>query len=149
MEQVFRQCVREARGRGQTVFLSSHTLSEVEALCDRIAILRDGRLVEVRTLEAMRHLRALAVDVLFDQEPPDLRRVPGVKRVIADGPRLHLEVVGPVQPLIDALAGTGVHELTNRTPSLEELFLAHYGQRRPGLGSGLPQRPPAPVRPGA
>jgi ABC-2 type transport system ATP-binding protein len=66
MERAFRECVEESRKRGQTVFLSSHILSEVEALCDRIAILRAGRLVEVGTLADMRHLSALQVEAEMD-----------------------------------------------------------------------------------
>jgi len=127
MEQVFRHSVHEARQEGQTVFLSSHILSEVEALCDRVGILREGRLVEIGTLEEMRHLSALTVEAVFDETPPDLSRVPGVKRAVVDGRHVHMEVQGPIEPLVDALAGTGVRELLSREPSLEELFLAHYG----------------------
>ncbi|HXQ43498.1 MAG TPA: ABC transporter ATP-binding protein [Acidimicrobiales bacterium] len=127
MEQAFRHCIAEARRVGQTVFLSSHILSEVEALCDRVGILRQGRLVEIGTLEEMRHLSALTVEAVFDATPPDLSGVPGVKRVAVDGRHVHLEVQGPIEPLVDALAGTGLRELLSREPSLEELFLAHYG----------------------
>ena len=80
MEQAFRHCIHEAKERGQTVFLSSHILSEVEALCDRVAILRDGRLVEMGTLAEMRHLAALTVEATFDGPVPDLSAVPGVSR---------------------------------------------------------------------
>jgi len=72
MEREFRRCVREAKAAGQTVFLSSHVLGEVEALCDRVAILRGGHLVEVGTLAEMRHLSALSVEATFTQAPPDL-----------------------------------------------------------------------------
>jgi ABC-2 type transport system ATP-binding protein len=140
MEAVFRGCVREAREAGQTVFLSSHIMSEVEALCDRVAILREGRLVEEGTLEELRHLSALTVEVTFDGTPPDLAAVPGVKRAVADGHRVHLEVQGPVEPLIDVLAGRGVRALLSREPSLEELFLAHYG---PGGAAPALARVPA------
>jgi ABC-2 type transport system ATP-binding protein len=127
MEQAFRHSVREAREAGQTVFLSSHILSEVEALCDRVGILREGRLVEMGTLEELRHLSALTVEATFDGVPPDLADVTGVQRAVVDGRHVHLEVQGPIEPLVDALAGTGVRELLSREPSLEELFLAHYG----------------------
>ena len=77
MEQAFRHCVLEARDRGQTVFLSSHIMSEVEALCDRVAISREGELVEMGTLTQMRHLSALTVETTFDGAIPDLSAVPG------------------------------------------------------------------------
>src|SRR6476646_10538957 len=127
MEEVFRECVREARDRGQTVFLSSHILSEVEALSDRVAILRAGELVEVGTLAEMRHLSALSIAATFDGAPPDLSRVPGVVAVQVQGNQVHCEVVGSVEPLLGVLAASGVHQLLSREPSLEELFLAHYG----------------------
>jgi ABC-2 type transport system ATP-binding protein len=127
MEQAFRLCIHEAKDHGQTVFLSSHILSEVEALCDRVAILRAGRLVEIGTLAEMRHLSALSVEIVFDGPPPDLTGVPGVKAVAVDGNRLRCQVVGSVEPLLKVLAGAGVRKLLSREPSLEELFLAHYG----------------------
>lgn len=85
MEQAFRLSIHEARDRGQTVFLSSHIMSEVEALCDRVAILRDGKLVEMGTLAEMRHLSALTVDVSFAGAVPDLSAVPGVSSLQVDG----------------------------------------------------------------
>jgi ABC-2 type transport system ATP-binding protein len=127
MEQAFRLAIAEARSAGQTVFLSSHILSEVEALCDRVGILREGLLVEIGTLEEMRHLSSVSVEAVFAGTPPDLSGVAGVKRVVARGHHVHLEVQGPIEPLVNALAGTGVRELLSREPSLEELFLAHYG----------------------
>ncbi|HXA29459.1 MAG TPA: ABC transporter ATP-binding protein [Candidatus Angelobacter sp.] len=134
MEQAFRHCVHEAKERGQTVFLSSHILSEVEALCDRVAILRRGRLVEMGTLEELRHLSALSVEALFDSTPPDLTAVPGVSAVEVDGHLLRCQVRGPVEPLLRVLATAGVRKLVSREPSLEELFLAHYGD---GEGRGV------------
>jgi ABC-2 type transport system ATP-binding protein len=128
MEQVFRDCVREAKKRGQTVFLSSHILSEVEAVCDRVAILRAGRLVELGTLDHLRHLAALSVAATFAGPAPDLSGVPGVSDVVTDGRRVHLELRGSVGPLIQELATTDVTALESREPSLEELFLSHYGK---------------------
>ncbi len=127
MEQVFRRCVHEASEHGQTVFLSSHILSEVEAVCDRIAILRAGRLVEIGALADLRHLSALEVEATFTGAPPDLGAVPGVTAVQLDGSSVRCHVRGPVEPLLHALAGSGVTRLLSREPSLEELFLAQYG----------------------
>ncbi len=127
MEQAFRRCIHEARERGQTVFLSSHILSEVEALCDRIGILREGSLVEMGTLAEMRHLAALTVEVTFDGPVPDLTRVPGVTSLEVQGQVARCHVQGSPQPLLQVLAASRVHELLSREPSLEELFLAQYG----------------------
>ena len=127
MEQAFRHCIHEAKERGQTVFLSSHILSEVEALCDRVGILRDGVLVEMGTLAQMRHLSALTVEATFDGSLPDLSGIPGVTAVAADGRVVRLQVQGTIEPLLKVLAAAGVRELLSREPSLEELFLAHYG----------------------
>ena len=128
MEQAFRACIGEARDRGQTVFLSSHIMSEVEALCDRIGILRDGALVEMGTLAEMRHLSALTVEASFDGAVPDLSMVPGVSDVRIDGRNFRCQVRGSVEPLVSALAAAGVTGLLSREPSLEELFLAQYGE---------------------
>lgn len=127
MEQQFLRCVRDARDRGQTVFLSSHTMSEVEAVCGRVAILRKGRLIEMGTLSEMRHLSALTVEATFEGAVPDLSRVPGVSAVDRDGNVVRLQVRGPVEPLLEVLAAAGVSHLLSREPSLEELFLALYG----------------------
>jgi ABC-2 type transport system ATP-binding protein len=127
MEQTFRECVAQARARGQAVFLSSHILSEVEALSDRVAILRAGELVEVGTLAQMRHLSALSIEATFEGTVPDLSRVPGVTEVQVTGNQVRCQVQGSVEPLLSVLAAAGVHQLLSREPSLEELFLAHYG----------------------
>jgi ABC-2 type transport system ATP-binding protein len=127
MEQAFRQCVREARDRGQTVFLSSHSLSEVEAVCDRVAILRKGRLVEMGTLTEMRHLSALTVEATFEGQVPDLSQVDGVSEAEVDGRVARCHVRGSVEPLLKVLAAAGVTKVLSREPSLEELFLALYG----------------------
>ena len=126
MEMVFREAVHEARDRGQTVFLSSHILSEVEAVCDRVGILSDGRLVDEGTLEELRHLSAQTVEVTFAGPAPDLGRLPGVHVTRAGANGLHCEVTGPIAPLISALDGHDVVALSSRAPSLEEIFLHHY-----------------------
>jgi ABC-2 type transport system ATP-binding protein len=133
MSHEFRGCLAEARERGQTVFLSSHLLSEVEAVCDRVAVLRDGRLIETGTLAELRHLSAVTVEVTFDGDAPDLSGVAGVLSASAHGRHVSLQVRGPMAPLLGALAGTGVRQLRSREPSLEELFLTLYGG--PGEGA--------------
>jgi ABC-2 type transport system ATP-binding protein len=126
MEMVFRGCIEEAKDRGQTVFLSSHILSEVEALCDRVGILRQGLLVEQGTLAELRHLSAQTIDVTFGCPAPELQHFPGV-HVTTVGPNgLHLEVFGPVGPVVSALGQYPVATLTSREPSLEEVFLHEY-----------------------
>jgi ABC-2 type transport system ATP-binding protein len=126
MEVAFRDCIQEAKGRGQAVFLSSHILSEVEALCDRVGILREGRLVDQGTLADLRHLGAQTIDVTFDGPAPELPALPGVRVVSAGQNALRLEVSGSVGPAIAALGGQRVATLTSREPSLEEIFLHHY-----------------------
>lgn len=127
MEAAFRICVAEAKEREQTVFLSSHILSEVEALCDRVGILNAGVLVEIGTLSEMRHLSALTVEALFEGAVPNLVGVEGVKGVVVDGQRVRCQVQGSIGPLLKVLAVSGAQELLSREPSLEELFLSHYG----------------------
>ena len=126
MEVAFRDSVHEAKQRGQTVFLSSHILSEVEALCDRVGILSNGRLVDEGTLDQMRHLSAHRVEATFQGAPPEITAILGVKSTRAGEHTLRFEVSGEVGPLIEALAPHHVVSLTSREPSLEEIFLHHY-----------------------
>jgi ABC-2 type transport system ATP-binding protein len=126
MEVAFRETVQEAKERGQTVFLSSHILSEVEALCDRVGILRRGRLVDEGTLQQLRHLSAQTIEITFEGTAPELEGLPGVTVVRAGPNALRCEVTGSVGPLIAALGGHPVLALSSREPSLEEIFLHHY-----------------------
>jgi ABC-2 type transport system ATP-binding protein len=127
MEQIFRDCVGTARGRGQTVFLSSHIMSEVEAVCDRLAMLRAGVIIESGPLDVLRGYTALRVHARFGSAVPDLSTVAGVSNVVVDGTTLECDVAGSMHPLVAALAGTDIQQLTTREPSLEELFMSHYG----------------------
>jgi ABC-2 type transport system ATP-binding protein len=127
MEQVFRACVREAHDRGQTVLLSSHILSEVEAVCDRVAMLRAGRIIETGHLDALRGLAALRVTAELESPVPDLSLLDGVSNVVVDGHGLECDVTGSMEALLRVLVEAGVKHMTTREPSLEELFVSHYG----------------------
>ncbi|MFC3961542.1 ABC transporter ATP-binding protein [Nocardia jiangsuensis] len=129
MEHQFRACVEQARERGQTVFLSSHQLGEVEALCDRVAILRAGRLVQIATLAELRRLHRSVVEIIYDDRPPALAGVEGVESVeTLDTHRLRFTLTGTAAPALRVLADAGVTSLSSREPSLEEIFLGYYGQ---------------------
>jgi ABC-2 type transport system ATP-binding protein len=129
MEQAFRECVMEAKANNQTVFLSSHILEEVEALCDRVGILREGKLVELGTLQEMRHLSALTVEALFEGTPPNVEHIKGVSNVKITGHQLVCQVQGPIDQLLSTLAAAHPKSLLSREPSLEELFLNLYGDK--------------------
>jgi len=126
MEVAFRDTVAEAKERSQAVFLSSHILSEVEALCDRVGILRAGRLVDEGTLSELRHLRAQTIEVVFAGTVPDLGPVDGAVAVPVGDNTVRFEVNGPVGPILDRIAGHDVVAISAREPSLEEIFLHHY-----------------------
>ena len=115
------------------MFLSSHILSEVEALCDRVGILRDGKLVEIGTLAEMRHLSALSVEATFDGPVPDLSAVPGVSALEVTGGSC---AAGARQRRAAPAGARRLPrpELLSREPSLEELFLARYGELEPAAG---------------
>jgi ABC-2 type transport system ATP-binding protein len=126
MEVAFRHSIEEAKEHAQTVFLSSHILSEVEALCDRVGILRSGRLIDEGTLQELRHLAAQTVEVTFKGPAPAIPMLPGVHVEQTDAHSLRFEVNGPIGPLIAELGGQPIATLTSREPSLEEIFLHHY-----------------------
>ncbi|MGN6606174.1 MAG: AAA family ATPase, partial [Jatrophihabitans sp.] len=131
MAQVFRECVREAKQRGQTVLLSSHVLAEVEAVCDRVSMLRAGRLLEIGSLDRLRAMASVHVRIVVAGAVPDLRQIAGVQRLHVDGHVVECDLTGSMAPLLSALAGCTVLELRTHEPSLEELFLAEYGADRP------------------
>jgi ABC-2 type transport system ATP-binding protein len=130
MEATFRDCVRELRARGATILLSSHILSEAEALCDRVSIIRAGAVVETGTLAEMRHLTRTSVTAQLRRPPDGLDSLPGVHGLlVAEGTvtaQVEPEALGP---FMAALAGAGIVSLRSQPPTLEELFLRHYGGR--------------------
>lgn len=127
MEQIFQDCVRDAAARGVTVLLSSHILSEVEHLCDRVTIIRAGRTVESGSLDQLRHLSRTAITAELIGDPGDLSALPGVEDVELDGSTLRCQVdADNLGELIRVLGAAGVRSLTSAPPTLEELFLRHY-----------------------
>jgi ABC-2 type transport system ATP-binding protein len=127
MEANFRGCVNELRGNGRSVLLSSHILGEVEALCDRVSIIRDGVVVESGTIAQLRHLTRTAVRAEVAMVPTGIDALPGVHEVVVEGNRITASVDSAGLPaLMTALGGAGVTALTSAPPTLEELFLRHY-----------------------
>ena len=126
MEEEFQDLAREAAARGQTVFLSSHILAEVEDLCSRVAILRSGRLVELAELADLQRLGTTVYEALLDGPVPDLVRVPGVSRVETIPGGVRVAATGPPGPLLARFAEAGVTRLRSHEPSLEEIFLGYY-----------------------
>jgi len=132
MENVFQQCVAEARERGATVLLSSHILAETEALCQRVTIIRAGRTVESGTLESMRHLSRTSIKAEMIGEPGDIGRIPGVEDVTRDGHTLTAQVdSASLGDVIKMLGNAGVRSLVSQPPTLEDLFLRHYDVGEP------------------
>jgi ABC-2 type transport system ATP-binding protein len=126
MEAQFQSIAREAAARGQTVFLSSHILDEVEDLCDRVGILRKGRLIEVATLDDLRRLHTTVVEVALDGPFPVFDDVPGVIGVDLIPGGVRLSVTGSPAALLTRLASLPVQRLRTDEPSLEEIFLTYY-----------------------
>jgi ABC-2 type transport system ATP-binding protein len=142
METVFQEATRALRERGRTVLLSSHILSEVEALCDRVTIIRNGRAAETGTFAELRHLTRTTVTVETGHRLDDLRRLPGVHDVVRDGTRATFSVdPGALNPALAHLVALDVQSLTCTPPTLEELFLRHYGDHAagPAPAPGVPQ----------
>ncbi|MER5178854.1 ABC transporter ATP-binding protein [Streptomyces sp. NPDC002896] len=127
MEEVFQNCVAEERERGRTVLLSSHVLSEVEALCDRVSIIRKGRTVESGSLADLRHLTRTSVTAELAGPPNGLSHLPGVHDLDVQGRRVRLQVeTDKLDAVLRSLTQSGVRSLTSTPPTLEELFLRHY-----------------------
>jgi ABC-2 type transport system ATP-binding protein len=128
MEAVFQVCIQEIREEGRTVLLSSHILAEVEALCDRVTIIRAGRTVESGTLDSLRQLTRTAITAETAEPPRDLAAMPGVHEVEVHGTKVHFHVdTAHLAAAIRALSDAGLRTLVSNPPTLEEMFLRHYG----------------------
>jgi len=125
----------DARDDGATVFFSSHVLSEVEHVCDRVGILRAGKLVKVAQLDELRRIRVHRVEIEFapDADVPEgrLRSASGVENLSVSGRVVMCTVHGSFDGLLDAISGTRVVDLVSTEPSLEEFFLTFFGEAKP------------------
>jgi ABC-2 type transport system ATP-binding protein len=130
VQQTFFAVVREAVADGRTVFLSSHVLSEAEKACDRVAIIRDGRIMMVDRVDALRDLAAHQVELRFTGPVPaaEFEKIPGVSSVVAEDHVLRMHVTGPIAPVVRAASRYELADFVSREPSLEETFLAQYSQ---------------------
>jgi ABC-2 type transport system ATP-binding protein len=139
MEAVFQECILEATGEGRTVLLSSHILAEVEKLCDRVTIIRQGRTVQTGTLDEMRHLTRTSITVSTERPIDGLDAIDGVHDIAADDGHVRFDVDGrALDEAIRHLANFGVRSLVSQPPTLEELFLRHYGDELDATnGSGV------------
>src|SRR5215467_2652747 len=137
MEAAFRACIEDERKHGRTVLLSSHILSEVEALCDRVTIIRRGKAVETGSLADLRHLTRTSVAAELAGPPDGLDRLPGVHDLDITGNRVRCVVdTDKLDGLLRSLSAAGVRSLTSQPPTLEELFLRHYANDGPPVDSG-------------
>ena len=129
IQQAFYSVIRDAKAEGRTVFMSSHILSEVERTCDRVAIIRDGRLVKVDRVEALRDMAHHTVELVFAGSVPTaaFASLPGVSELVTEDHVLRMRVSGPVAPVVKAAAGYELSDFISREPTLEETFLAVYG----------------------
>jgi ABC-2 type transport system ATP-binding protein len=128
MEVVFRDCIQELKAEGRTVLLSSHILAEVEALCDRISIIRLGRVVESGSLAELRHLTRTTITAEVAKPATGLGELPGIHNLQTGDGRISFDVdTGRLEDTVSHLAGLGVRALTSHPPTLEELLLRHYG----------------------
>jgi len=130
VQQTFYGVIREAKAEGRTIFMSSHILSEVEKTCDRVAIIRDGRLAKVDRVEALRDLAHHQVELRFAGPVPaaEFEGLAGVSDVVVEDHTLRMRVSGPITPIVLAAARHEVVDFVSREPTLEETFLAEYGQ---------------------
>jgi len=129
MESAFQRCIQDVKRQGRTVLLSSHILAEVEALCDRVSIIRLGRTVESGTLSELRHLTRTSIAVETTRPVTDIARLPGVHDVVAADHHARFDVdTAQLDTVIRELAPLGVRSMTSTPPTLEELFLRHYGE---------------------
>jgi ABC-2 type transport system ATP-binding protein len=133
VQQTFNELLFEARSEGRTVFLSSHIISEVERTCDRVAIIREGRIVRVDTVEGVRSLAAHEVELRFAEivDPGPFAAIEGVANLASEGRTLRMLVTGPIAPVVRLAGQYDLVDFVSREPSLEEVFLSEYATVAP------------------
>ncbi len=138
VQQNFFEMIREARADGRTVFLSSHVIDEVDRTCDRVAIIREGRLVQVDRIEEIRRLAFHHVELTFSGPVTTalFADIAGVSDLEADGDVVRMRVSGPIGGVLAAAAPHGLVDVVSREPNLEDVFLAQYGQHAPAGSDG-------------
>jgi len=138
MQQSFFEMLKQTAAEGRTAFLSSHILSEVEKTCGRVAIIREGRIARVGSVESLRDLAHHQVELRFAGDPPAdaFAKLAGVSDVTVDDHLLRLRVLGSITPVVQAAAAAGVVDFLSREPSLEETFLAQYGRESVEASAG-------------
>lgn len=133
MERVFQECVREAKAEGKSILLSSHILSEVEQLCDKVAIIRQGKIIEKGTLKELRHLTGTMLLVETKEPMPNLAEVKGVQGIEQKDGALSFQVdQEELDHVVRYVSGFGIIRMESAPPTLEELFMRHYE----GTGTG-------------
>ncbi len=129
MQEEFERMMSEVKSEGRTIFLSSHMLAEVEDVCDRVGIIRDGRLAAVEDVNALKSKRLRSIEIEFGGRisPGDFANLAGVQNMTVSDGSLRCDIVGSLDPLFKAAARYEVVNVTTRDPSLEEIFLTYYG----------------------
>ena len=138
VQHTFRDMVREVVTQGRTVFLSSHIIDEIDRVCDRVAIIREGRMVAVETIEALRARALRRVRISFDEDVDAARflALPEVHDVGGDARNLDISTTGDIDAIVKLAAEHHVIELVSEQADLEEIFLAYYGGEEAGADSG-------------
>jgi ABC-2 type transport system ATP-binding protein len=133
----FFELVRDAKANGRTIFLSSHVIDEVDRTCDRVAIIREGRLVQVDRIETIRRLAFHHVELTFRQPVPaaTFASLDGVSAVEAEGEVVRMRISGPIGDVVVFAAQHGLVDVVSREPNLEDVFLAQYGEHAASSGT--------------
>jgi ABC-2 type transport system ATP-binding protein len=132
MQHAFYGILDDVRAAGRTIFFSSHVLSEVERVCDRVAIVRAGRLMALQDVDQLLANRKRRINLRWRGAAPDLSEIPGLAEVSVTGDRITATLQGAVAPFVRAIASPNLEDLTIEPARLEEAFLEYYAEDAPG-----------------